>query len=290
MGELGREPDRHLTGYRTGVQRLTPQREQALHAEAQADARVSANDVDAEKVAADAEALQSAEEALQSAERRLRIYEDVLGTLNGAEQATMKKAARFLEQSMARDIDRITGGRYRRLKVDEATLTFTVFSPETNDWLDVRRLSQGTLDQLYLCARLGIVRQVTQPAEPPLVFDDPFVTFDDERAKRAVALLKDIAREHQVIYLTTSKRYDEQADNVVELPAPTERDEPEPVGGTGDTVETLTVWPSATLPEPVGRATRANANTNGNAAPPARPQAPSNSTPAATPLWPSEER
>ena len=289
MGELGREPDRHLTTYRTGVQRLTPQREAALHAEAQADARVSANDVDAEKVAADAESLQTAEEALAAAERRLRIYEDVLGTLNGAERATMKKAARFLEQRMARDIDRVTGGRYRRLKVDEGTLTFMVFSPETNDWLDVRRLSQGTLDQLYLCARLGIVRQVTQPAEPPLVFDDPFITFDDERAKRAVALLKDIARDHQVIYLTTSDRYDELADNVVELPAPTERDEPDLIGGSDEAVETLTVWPSATLPEKVGRSPRANASTNGNGAASARPQA-TESRPAATPLWPAEER
>ena len=288
MGEFGREPDRHLTAARTGVQRLTPQREAALHAEAQADARVSANDVDAEKVAADAEGLRAAEEALEAAERRLRIYEDVLGALNDAERQTMKKAARFLEQTMARDIDRITGGRYRRLKVDEGTLTFMVFSPETNDWLDVRRLSQGTLDQLYLCARLGIVRQVTQPAEPPLVFDDPFITFDDERAKRAIALLKDIAREHQVIYLTTSDRYDELADNVVELSAPLERDEPGPVEASSESVETLTVWPSATLPQPVGRTVRANASTNGNTAAPAR-EAASDSTPTAAPLWPSEE-
>src|SRR5687768_7296824 len=147
---------------------------------------------------------------------------------------------------MARDIERITGGRYRRLRVDEATLTFSVFSPETNDWLDVRRLSQGTLDQLYLCARLGIVRQVTQPASPPLVFDDPLITFDDQRARRALTLLKDIAREHQVIYLTTSDRYDSLADKVVELPAPTERDEPEPVAPTVGPAETLSVWSSAT--------------------------------------------
>lgn len=290
MGEFGREPDRHLTAARTGVQRLTPQREAALQVEAQADAKVSANTVDAEKVAADAEGLLAAEEALEAAERRLRIYEDVLGALNGAEQATMKKAARFLEQTMARDIDRITGGRYRRLKVDEGTLTFTVFSVERNDWLDVRRLSQGTLDQLYLCARLGIVRQVTQPAEPPLVFDDPFITFDDERARRAVALLKDIAREHQVIYLTTSDRYDEIADNVVELPAPTERDEPEPVAGSSEEVETLTVWPGTTLPEAVERPTGGNSRTNGNTAPTARSQASDESKPTAAPLWPSEER
>jgi uncharacterized protein YhaN len=150
----------------------------------------------------------------------VRIWEETLAALNEAEKATMKKAARYLEQGMSKDVAKITGGRYRRLKVDEVNLAFSVFSPEYGDWVSVQSLSQGTLDQLYLCARLGIVRQVTQPATPPLIFDDPFVTFDDDRARRALELLKEIAREHQVIYLTSSARYDDLADNVVSLPAP----------------------------------------------------------------------
>ena len=97
----------------------------------------------------------------------------------------------------------------------------------------MRRLSQGTLDQLYLCARLGIVRQVTQPATPPLIFDDPFVTFDAERAERALKMLKELARDFQVIYMTCSERYDAVADNVIVLPEPLEKDEPEPVTPTG---------------------------------------------------------
>ena len=143
MGDLGREPEKHLSAFQLAVQRMTPEREAALNAVAQAEAMVAANDIDAEKVAANAEALEDVEEQLAAAERRLRIYEDVLATLNDAESGTMNKAARFLEQRMARDIERITGGRYRRLRVDEATLTFSVFSPETNDWLDVRQTVSG---------------------------------------------------------------------------------------------------------------------------------------------------
>jgi uncharacterized protein YhaN len=303
MGDLGREPDKHVAAFHLAIQRLTPAREAALQAEANADARVGANEVDAEKVAADAESLETAEESLAGAERRLRIYEDVLATLNGAERATMKKAARFLEQRMARDIERITGGRYRRLRVDEATLTFTVYSPETGDWLDVRHLSQGTLDQLYLCARLGIVRQVTQPANPPLIFDDPFITFDDERARRALALLKDIARDHQVIYLTTSDRYDKLADKVVQLPAPTEKDEPDAVAAAAGPAETLSMWSKEMLPAPVARAARpavANGSGNGHqapavAAPPAAEPTAADETVETTttvehaPLWPTDE-
>jgi DNA repair exonuclease SbcCD ATPase subunit len=235
MAEIGAQPHKSLAAYRAMVERLRGEREQALAVEAQAGARVDANAIDADQVAAASEALATAVERLAHVERRLRIYETTLKAIQGAEAATMKKAARFLEQSMGGDIDRITDGRYRRLQVDEAELRFRVFSAERGEWVDALELSQGTIDQLYLCARLGIVRQVTQPASPPLVFDDPFVTFDPDRAKRAVELLREVAGELQVIYLTCSDRYDEIADKVIVLDGPTARDDavdaaPEPIG------------------------------------------------------------
>lgn len=292
MGDVGREPERFLSGFQLAIQRLTPEREAAFQAEAGADARVNANEVDAETVAADGEALATAQESLAAAERRLRIYEDVLTTLNAAERGTMKKAARFLEQRMARDVERVTGGRYRRLKVDEATLSFSVFSAEVDNWIDVRRLSQGTLDALYLCARLGIVRQVTQPGAPPLIFDDPFVTFDEERATRAIGLLKDIARDLQVILLTTSDRYDKLADRVVVLPAPEQRDAPEPVAA-GMSAEQMSAWSSTSLAPTAQRAPAASPRAVTNGGHPAEPVASATSSSSATPvehapLWPEE--
>jgi hypothetical protein len=242
MGEIGAQPEKSLAVYRTAVDRLASEREQARTVEMQADARLQASDVDAEQVAAKTEALEQARERHAQAERRLRIYELTLSALQAAEAATMKKAARFLEQSMGRDIGRLTGGRYRRLRVDESSLSFSVYSVERGEWVDSRDLSRGTRDQLYLCARLGIVRQITQPATPPLLFDDPFVTFDDDRARRAVEMLRDAASDLQVIYLTCSDRYDELADKVIVLDGPSARDEGEdepapaearPPAGTG---------------------------------------------------------
>ena len=100
-------------------------------------------------------------------------------------------------------------------QVDDKTLDIRVHAPERGDWVDVTSLSQGTLDLVYLVARLGLVRLVTGDKRPPLILDDPFVTFDDERAKRSLELLRDVARDFQVIYLTTSDRYDASADAVV---------------------------------------------------------------------------
>ena len=197
--------------------------------EANARARVEANAVDAEQVAGQAERLAVWQEQLAALERRQRVYAATLEAIDRAEQATMKTATRYLEAHMVRDLATATDGRYRRVRVDDKTLDIEIHAPERGDWVPVGALSQGTLDLVFLIARLGLVRLVTGDRRPPLVFDDPFITLDDARAARALELLKSIATDFQVIYLTTSDRYDGAADAVVELLGPTAVDQV-PVG------------------------------------------------------------
>ena len=160
--------------------------ERARDDEANARARVEANPVDAEQVAAQAERLAVWREQLAALQRRERVYASTLAAIDRAEQATMKTATRYLEQRMVRDLDVATAGRYRHVRVDDKTLDIEVRAPEKRDWVKVSSLSQGTLDLVYLTARLGLVRLVTGDRRPPLVFDDPFVTLDDDRATRAL--------------------------------------------------------------------------------------------------------
>ncbi len=189
--------------------------------EANARARVETNDVDAEQVAAEAERVAVWREQLAGLQRRHRVLDHTLKAIDRAEVATMKTATRYLERHMVRNVAAVTGGRYRRVRVDDKTLDIEVHAPELGDWVPVNTLSQGTLDLVYLAARLGLVRLVTGDRRPPLVLDDPFVTLDDTRAHRALELLKQVGADFQIIYLTTSDRYDGAADAVVELPGPT---------------------------------------------------------------------
>ncbi|MFL5777592.1 MAG: ATP-binding protein [Chloroflexota bacterium] len=195
--------------------------ERARDDEASARARVDANEVDAEQVAAHAERLERWRGQLAALERRLRVYVATLEAIDRAEVATMKSATRYLEKHMARNIAAVTEGRYRRVRVDDATLDVEVHAPERGDWVPVTALSQGTLDLIFLAARLGLVRLVTGDRRPPLVLDDPFVTLDGQRATRALELLRAVAGDFQVIYLTTSDRYDGVADAVRLLDGPT---------------------------------------------------------------------
>jgi hypothetical protein len=196
--------------------------ERARDAEAGAVARVDANPVDSEQVAGEAERLVTWQSQLSVLKRRVRIYEKTLAAIEASESGTMRKATRFLETQVGRDISRLTGGRYRRVNIDDHSLDISVWAPERNDWVPAYQLSKGTIDQVFLAARIGLVRLVTQGRRPPLVLDDPFVTFDDARAARAALLLRELSSDFQVIYLACSNRYDGLADSVVELPGPSE--------------------------------------------------------------------
>ncbi len=220
IGPIAREPrarERLEVEVRDQEQAL----ERARDDEANARARVEANGVDAELVAGQAERLALWQEQLAALQRRQRVYDLTLQAIDRAERATMKTATRYLEAHMVRDLATATDGRYRRVRVDDRTLDIEVHAPEKADWVPVSSLSQGTLDLVFLVARLGLVRLITGDRRPPLVFDDPFVTLDNTRATRALELLKVVASDFQVIYLTTSDRYDAAADAVVELLGPT---------------------------------------------------------------------
>ncbi len=219
LGPIAREP---RARERLEVEVADSERtsDRARDDEANARARVDQNPIDAEEVAGLAERLAAWRTDLEAFRRRERVYARTLEAINNAEQATMQRATRYLERRMVVDVARVTGGRYRRVRVDDTDLGIEVMAPERGDWVPVTDLSQGTLDVVYLAARLGLVRLVTGDRRPPLIFDDPFVTLDDDRAARALELLREVSADFQVIYLTTSTRYDAHADAVVELTGP----------------------------------------------------------------------
>ena len=222
MGKLAEDPAAALARAQRQVAQTTPARDASRSEEDQAQGRIDANPVDAELVSELAERLAVARERAAEAERRLIVYQGTLAAIKAAEQATLKTAARYLEERMGPTISAVTDGRYDDIDVDETSLAFKVRAPETGEFVEVAQLSRGTADQLFLAARLGLVRLVTLDRRPPLILDDAFVTFDAARAERALRLVRQFAHDNgfQVLYLTCSDRLDALADELVVLPGP----------------------------------------------------------------------
>lgn len=66
----------------------------------------------------------------------------------------------------------------------------------------VEELSKGTIDQLYVALRFAISKVMSEKFVIPLMIDDAFIHFDDERALRAIQLLEKISHNQQVILFT----------------------------------------------------------------------------------------
>ena len=61
--------------------------------------------------------------------------------------------------------------------------------------------SAGQTDLVMLCMRLALVDALFRIAKPFVILDDPFVNLDDERTRDALALLQELSRDRQIIYL-----------------------------------------------------------------------------------------
>ena len=57
-------------------------------------------------------------------------------------------------------------------------------------------------DMLNICMRLSLADALYDGEKPMLILDDPFVNLDDDRLINAMELLKKLAEDRQIIYLT----------------------------------------------------------------------------------------
>jgi uncharacterized protein YhaN len=81
--------------------------------------------------------------------------------------------------------------------------------------VDVKGMSDGTCDQLYLALRLASLEQYLASHEPlPFIVDDILIQYDDQRAEAALQVLAELSTRTQVIFLTHHWRLVELAQKV----------------------------------------------------------------------------
>ncbi len=141
---------------------------------------------------------------------RIARLEDTYAALTIA-QETLAAARAELQRRFAPRIakraqgllSKMTGGRYHSLIMCE-DFSLQAGAGEEETLHDALWRSDGTMDQLYLALRLAVAEELTP--EAPLILDDALVRFDDKRMKAAVGILRDMAKEKQVICFTCQGR------------------------------------------------------------------------------------
>ena len=151
-------------------------------------------------------------EAEQAARRRLRVYTIARDATVRTAESLLSSAVPVLSESVGHTFAALTDGHYDRVQVREGDLGLSVYSPERGGMVPAEELlsslSKGTASQLYLAARLELVGMLSGGRKPPLIFDDSFSYFDDNRLELLWNVLLEVARDQQVIVLTCTDRYD----------------------------------------------------------------------------------
>ncbi|MEZ6127890.1 MAG: AAA family ATPase [Planctomycetaceae bacterium] len=126
------------------------------------------------------------------------------------EDAVLEMRRRFEKENISGTLTtasaymhRISSGRYHKIWAPLGE-NFLCVDDEYSRTFRVEQLSGGTREQLFLAIRFALVREFARRGvELPVVMDDLFVNFDEERTDAAVDCLIEIANEGlQVLFFT----------------------------------------------------------------------------------------
>ena len=164
------------------------------------------------------ERIDSTAEAARLAEREVALAEQI--TDQSEEYVRVTLARKVLLERMEEYRKRHQGPILRRAEELFAFLAlgeFTHLYPDLDDKggnvlrvvrrggqvVEIAELSEGTADQLYLALRLASLEHYDEIGQPmPLVLDDVFMTFDDQRSEAALRVLDEMSDRFQIVLFT----------------------------------------------------------------------------------------
>ena len=154
--------------------------------------------------------LSKIEEELVNNKNRMSILKNINSSFNIAKEVlinayeNMKNTItpKFTEE-LSKNISNITDGKYNNIRFnDEEGLIVELPSGE---YILASKLSVGTIDQLYLSLRLSMIEDLSEESMP-IILDEAFAYFDEERLKNILRYMNDKFKNHQIILLTCTNR------------------------------------------------------------------------------------
>jgi len=155
------------------------------------------------------------EERISELEERARLQDRHRDALDNAFRIVTDAASAFhgevypkIEASLTSALKSLTLGAHEEAHVwsDDTggvrALRISVVDRDKGAPVEPQALSQGTLEQVYLCARLALMEALSTGDELPVMLDDPFINYDTGRLRAGIELIAKVAARHQVFLFT----------------------------------------------------------------------------------------
>ncbi len=149
------------------------------------------------------EDLETAEDDYKELMKRNENIELAKRLLEQAYEKMKSNVTPRFTQNLSANLERFSNNKYKRVTVnDESGLLVEL---PTGEYVSAERLSVGTIDQLYLALRLSMVNELSDESLP-IILDEAFAYFDDERLKNVLKFIAENYADRQVIILTCTTR------------------------------------------------------------------------------------
>ena len=168
--------------------------------------RAEAFEEEAEEATETEELCKELQGALETKKREHFFVTETLKCLQTAKEQFSSRYLRGLTEGFEKyisllgqeDLSKSLEGHFDGVRTD---INLNVQVTAYGEGKELGYFSTGTRDLIGLCMRFALVDAMFPEEEPFLVLDDPFVNLDEEKTKRALAFLKETAKQYQIVYL-----------------------------------------------------------------------------------------
>lgn len=167
-------------------------------------------ELEKKKITEDLEDLISVEEELQNLKQEYNELIEKNNKINMTRELLQKAYEKMknsvtpkFTSNLSSNIEKISNGKYNKVWVnDEEGM---IVQLPNGEYVSAEKLSTGTIEQLYLSLRLSMAKEISEESMP-IILDEVFAYYDDERLKNALKFLVENFNDNQIILFTCTHR------------------------------------------------------------------------------------
>ncbi len=138
----------------------------------------------------------------------ITLAQEHLQVLSDQMQEQMKQV---MNGRVSEIVEELTNGKYTHLQMED---DYSIRLWQNDRLIPADKLSRGTIEQIYFALRMASA-EMMQPEECPVLLDDTFVYYDDERL---AATLRWLSQNKKQVLLFTCQRREKEALDQMQIP------------------------------------------------------------------------
>ncbi|MGL5352717.1 MAG: AAA family ATPase [Clostridium sp.] len=148
------------------------------------------------------EEIETISEVIRKDEMKLKATKLAMEKLQEAFREVRGNFGPLLNEKVLENFKRLTNNKYEDVMVSDS---YEIKVKNKNTILAGELLSNGANDQLYLSLRLAFISMLYKDCEVPVILDDAFVQYDDERVSQVLDVLTESSFGQLIIFTCQSR-------------------------------------------------------------------------------------